>query len=50
MYTNGRIELFLKPTLAGDRMFLTERFRSLEEEARSNLQWEIAWLREEATD
>lgn len=48
MYTNGRMELFLKPTLAADRMFLTERFRPLDEQARSNLQWEIGWLREDA--
>lgn len=50
LYTNGRIELFLKPTLAGDGLFLTERFQSMEDQARSNLNWEIAWLQEEPED
>lgn len=44
-YAVGRVKLFLEPTLAKDRMFLTDPFAVLEPQARDNLLREQAlWL------
>ena len=40
-YARGRVELFLKPTLQRDHLFLTDGFTSLEDQARRNLRDEI---------
>ena len=40
-YARGRVELFLKPTLQRDRLFLTDTFTGLEDQARRNLSDEI---------
>ncbi len=40
-YAAGRPALFLEPTLAHDRIFLTEPFAALENQARSNLAAEL---------
>lgn len=40
-YARGRVELFLKPSLARDNLFLTGGFKALEEPARRNLRDEI---------
>lgn len=40
-YAKGRSELFLKPTLQRERLFLTADFAHLETQAKSNLQMEL---------
>jgi len=43
-WRQGRVSLFIDPTLARGRIFLTERFRPLDPQAMENLQREKAWL------
>lgn len=40
-YAAGRVKLFLEPTLARDRLFLTEPFADLEADARANMAEEL---------
>ncbi len=40
-YAKGRAELFLKPTLQRERLFLTPDFAHLEDQAKRNLQMEL---------
>ena len=41
-YAAGRMRLFLEPTLQRDRLFLTEPFAGLEDQARANMAEELA--------
>jgi predicted metal-dependent HD superfamily phosphohydrolase len=43
-WRQGRIGLFIDPTLARDNLFITSRFKSLAPQARKNLRREKAWL------
>ena len=43
-WRQGRISLFIDPTLAREDIFITDHFRTLETQARENLQHEKAWL------
>lgn len=44
-YLAGRVALFIEPTLAGERIFLTPTFAGREAQARENLAAEREWLR-----
>jgi len=43
-WRQGRISLFIDPTLAREDIFITENFKPLEIQARENLRHEKAWL------
>ena len=43
-WRQGRISLFIDPTLAHRDIFITEHFKPLETQARENLRHEKAWL------
>lgn len=43
-WRQGRISLFIDPTLAREDIFITEHFKPLEIQARENLRHEKAWL------
>ncbi|MCR6659034.1 MAG: hypothetical protein NVV72_06710 [Asticcacaulis sp.] len=48
-WRQGRINLFIDPTLALRDIFITERFKPLEMQARENLRREKAWLSGDST-
>lgn len=43
-WRQGRVSLFIDPTLARGKIFLTDRFKPLEDRALENLRREKAWL------
>ncbi len=49
-WRQGRVNLFIEPTLASGKIFITEPFKLLEPRARENLRREKAWLAGELPD
>lgn len=48
-WRQGRVSLFIDPTLSRRDIFITERFKPLEMQARENLRHEKAWLSDGST-
>lgn len=43
-YVAGRISRFLEPTLSAEKLFLTDHYRDVEQDAQENMRWEVQWL------